>query len=308
MASPAQVPQKIESSHALLPSITGLAAAVAGIVCGIGYVVVSLHHWRYGIVMSEFLRPRIFAAGVLFLLLIAVPVLSVSRIFALFGLTKTAGFHINADPGKKSYLNISLGCGYYFVAFGLASGIAGIFLGGVGMNLTVSLAEFAGLVAVFALENYYVSKYINTSPLVCVFLSFALLAIATFVVWRNYSRDVFWLTGWFFLIGVGFVFLQSVVNEHKTWNSLPWEYWISTILLVALGFSYLYGRLSPGIGGGLTVPITVYLSATNPACQGLECKFLMVEETGRGIYVISGEQHKAYFIPHSTIRGVYYGQ
>jgi len=56
-----------------------------------GFLVVSIHHGQYGIVMFEFLRARVFAAGILFSLFLGVPVLSTWISILLSRRHKTTG-------------------------------------------------------------------------------------------------------------------------------------------------------------------------------------------------------------------------
>ena len=65
-----------------------LGAILLVVVYGTGFLIVSLHHSAYGIAQFNLLKPRIFAAGVLFLFLTSIPVVAAARVVPLW---KTLG-------------------------------------------------------------------------------------------------------------------------------------------------------------------------------------------------------------------------
>jgi hypothetical protein len=90
-----------------------------------GFVIVTLHHARFGISQFDVLRPRIIAAGVSFMLLTAVPALISLRFFGALGLTHT---HVSSAAGTKNLMRLRFlhGAYIYPISFGIAAGFAGL--------------------------------------------------------------------------------------------------------------------------------------------------------------------------------------
>jgi len=62
------------------------AAVIFAVVYGIGFLVLSIHHARFGMEATEPFKPKVFSAGVLFVLLAGVPCVAMARLLAMFGL------------------------------------------------------------------------------------------------------------------------------------------------------------------------------------------------------------------------------
>src|SRR5205807_7443775 len=96
-----------------------LGASVLAIVYAVGFLVVSIHHGRFGILMFEFLRARVFAAGLLLTIFMIVPIVAVSRSFSWLGL-KWPGGTKRITAANWKYAKICALAQFCLVAYGLA--------------------------------------------------------------------------------------------------------------------------------------------------------------------------------------------
>src|SRR5438552_8533055 len=122
-ASPAIVPdQQPASKWRFVERVLSAGTGVFAVVYAAGFLIVSIHHGRYGVILFEFLRARVFAAGILLSVFIAAPVIGASRLFHLFGLAMpTKGTKV--DPQNIIQANICVVCGFSVIAYVLAKAV-----------------------------------------------------------------------------------------------------------------------------------------------------------------------------------------
>src|SRR6266851_7395784 len=88
-----------ESRFVASLEVTARAAALfVAVVYGTGFLIISVHHAQYGIAQFDPLKPKIFSTGVVFLLLVALPILAAFRLFRIFGLRMKAAIGIPCKP------------------------------------------------------------------------------------------------------------------------------------------------------------------------------------------------------------------
>ena len=90
------------------------------VVYAAGFLVVTLHQERFGIAELSFLRPHIFLAGTLFVLLSALPVYSILQLRGYIGPTRTV------IPGGRpitrvAHYQLDVAIGFYAWCYVLAS-------------------------------------------------------------------------------------------------------------------------------------------------------------------------------------------
>ena len=68
---------------------------------GCGFITLLIYHSAFKIADFGLMQPRILAAGFLFLLFLMLPVLAISRMYSIFGLTKLTGREITASEENK---------------------------------------------------------------------------------------------------------------------------------------------------------------------------------------------------------------
>jgi len=109
-----------------------------------GFLVVSVHHGQYGIVMFEFLRARVFAAGILLTLFVAFPMLATWICMRFFEHWKTRG-------KLGSWINAFI---FFLLALQTWVMVAGSWMSGMARSFsglfTVSTSPFKPPLSIFA--------------------------------------------------------------------------------------------------------------------------------------------------------------
>src|SRR6202158_3350718 len=115
--------------ESLLRELFGLtakhAAIIVGVVYGIGFLVLSVHHARFGMEFTEPFKPKVFSAGVLFVVLAGVPCIAMARLMTMFGLRMP---RTQAVTGKgAAFIKLTWVLDFLLVAVGLRMGSAVLF-------------------------------------------------------------------------------------------------------------------------------------------------------------------------------------
>ena len=101
------------------------AAVIFAVVYGIGFLVLSIHHARFGMEATEPFKPKVFSAGVLFVLLAGVPCVAMARLLAMFGLRMRRTYTV---VGKgAAYVGLDHVLEFWLIAVGLRMGSAILF-------------------------------------------------------------------------------------------------------------------------------------------------------------------------------------
>lgn len=287
-----------------------LGGILIATIYGTGFLIVALHHSQYGISEFSLLRARIFSSGLLFVVLLTLPMVVVSRIFNLFGLKKSLGIAISTEPENLKHLKAGLCFGFYWVSAGLAAVLRFLFSGSGGEKpFLSSVFSFAILVLIIALGweakrnfNRYPSKYILASFLV---------SVLNFTVALLYGdRQVFWLALWFYLIGLATVFVYTTWKDDEERSKMEWEWWgISVAPTMLFVFAtHIYGSVAPQYGGGAPLRATMYVSGANPISQSDAIDVLLLEETDHGYYFLrTSADNRGCFLSRNIVVALEFG-
>jgi hypothetical protein len=114
------------------------------------------------------------------------------------------------------------------------------------------------------------------------------------VVFRCYDRTFFWLTLWYYALGIGTLVFLYFARDPVSRGIFLWEqtpFWLlGLIVFYALG---VYGGLKPQLGGGAPVPGVMYVSPKPPIFASESAEVLLLDETGTGYYVLLGSDQKS---------------
>ncbi len=86
--SPALPTERQKSVWDSVEQLVKVGTGLLALIYAAGFLAVSIHHARYGIVMFEFLRARVFAAGTLLAIFVGLPILTVWSSIFLFSRMK----------------------------------------------------------------------------------------------------------------------------------------------------------------------------------------------------------------------------
>jgi len=289
-----------------LETASRLAAVFIAVIYAAGFLIITLHDSQFGIVEFSPFRPRIFSAGALFALLLAVPVLAVSRAFHFFGLRNPAAVSIQVRPENVKYFRLSVGFDFYSVCFALCFPSLVLFPPGYieikpwGFTLLLAVIALFALVMVAQRERFDSHPFSSTT---LSFLSATALVVVAFLFW---SRAYFWLSIWYYFVGIAAVYLHGVFESPERRKGLEWEKAILYCVTVALAFaSGIYGRINPSFGGGRPMPAVLHLVTEAPISSSRSVRVLLVDENDYGYYVLKpGDQSTAYFLRRDLVSSI----
>jgi len=291
---------RIFTSLEFVPRIGGVV--LVGLY-GTGFLIVSLHHAAFGISEFDFVKPRIFSAGVLFLLLTAVPIVAASRIFPIFRVSE-------ADRQRTTmYWRMTRALGFAPTCVGLA------FFARILLFEPVWDPDFHKMIPVFAALAFsvFVFAAIRRSGKTRPIRSGILCGLACLLVAiglglggdDSYSLAV----GWFFGVGTVANTLSEKTRGAEAMKNIEWEMWTFYLLSYLSLYSVLvYGRVTQRFGGGAPITIVIYTTKTVPLFESQPERLFMVDENDRGLYLLrTRDSHHAIFLPRSLIEEVYFG-
>ena len=95
------------------------AAVIFAVIYGIGFLVLSVHHARFGMEMTEPFKPKVFSAGILFVVLAGAPCVAMARSLHMFGLRKP---RIYIVEGKgNAFVGLTKVLDFWVIAVGFAT-------------------------------------------------------------------------------------------------------------------------------------------------------------------------------------------
>ena len=112
---PANARQEI-SPQSLFSLTAKHAATIFAVIYGAGFLIISIHHGRLGMLAVEPFKAKIFSAGLLFALLTGIPCIGMARTMGLFGLRRPA---IQVVESHIVYVYISWALDFWWIEVGL---------------------------------------------------------------------------------------------------------------------------------------------------------------------------------------------
>jgi len=180
------------TSHVL---IVGAAAVYL-----FGFIVVSIFDASYGIADFNLFRTKVISVGTLFVLLLAIPMLTTFRMFALFGLTVqdpvTSG--LTVTPKNRPLVIVFAASSVPFACIGLTFVLAFLFATFHWWRDGFLLFMLPG--AVMAALGVLGKKWFNAHPFPFVFLSFLNAAALFLILFKYTDRSIFWFVVWLSLV------------------------------------------------------------------------------------------------------------
>jgi len=290
-------------------SLIEMASKSVGVVLAVAYVagflIVALHHARFGIAEFSPLKPKVFAAGVLFLLLSLVPSVGAWRWSRhLLASSEESPESRRILKWRKVENAIS------FFLFAQVLALPWLFLFSPGMSIKVitkPLWWFAGWAALYLALIFVHRRFFHRVPILLTLLSF-IGAVGFFAI--SYilgSRESFWLSLWFYLVGVATIAVLHQKADSTKLAAVEWERWIPAVLLFPLSIfaAEIYGTIKSEYGGAAPRPVKIYLGKSNPISISPSDSVLLVEETEHGYYVKrTAEEKKLYFLKRDTVEAI----
>jgi hypothetical protein len=308
-AAPNHDIQQRSSFQTRLEFCLKFGALFFGLVYALGFLIVAIHHSTLSIPEFDPLKPKIFSAGIVFILFVSFPVLAALRAFDLFGLgvVRSTGFQVS--EGNEAAATAVLIFFFWWVGFAFSLTIGQIFVGDVlqwgprgGIAETVSI----GVVALYvALSRKYFNRFPDT------FASTALLVVIAdaIVTFKFLNRTLFWLSLWAYAVGLGGAYCLRLLNDPQKRRKFEWERLLPYVAIVIASYStFLYGHIPPHYGGGKPTPSTLYFASKVPFTNADSANVQFLEETNSGYYILAtGDEKHAYFLRRDLVSAIHFG-
>jgi hypothetical protein len=276
-----------------------------------GFMIVSLSDAQCGILQFNLLKPRIFASGALFGVLIAIPVVAIRRVRRRSLVPEQPGQEwdkASFDGNRYFNMCIILAAVSYGVLWSTAPHDVGMLSQLPPIKSAIFfLTVFADLSATRAFLKYH-----KTDPSISRFLPTVSFVLANVIVlyvfgsWKGFVRIVYW----FFGVGLYASWLEDRFRDSKKRARLYLELLLMfAVTFTALYARFIYGGLNSSLGGGAMPPLTLYLAQRVPSLPGIQEHVLLIDETDMGFYVLqNASDRQAVFIPRNYVISVKYGE
>jgi hypothetical protein len=275
------------------------AAVIFAVIYGVGFLILSIHHARFGMETTEPFKPKVFSAGVLFAVLAGVPCIAMARVLAMFGLRMP---RTQIIEGKgAAYVGLTWVLDFWVVALGLRAASAVLF---VPLELAPQYPGWLFYIlwcAVAALAGVYFLD-LNRWPIGTIVTKVVLFASLVAVVFRYNSHAFFLQTIWFYLVGLIFLWLRYERKIHAP-QTYDWERQAFSVLGVVAFFAiFVYAHIASAYGGGAPIRVDVTFNrATSFTANKTETAFL-VDQDSQGYYVVhKADDTETHFIPRDAI-------
>jgi hypothetical protein len=274
------------------------AAFIFAMVYGTGFLVLSIHHGRLGIDAIEPFKPKVFSAGLLFVVLAGVPCIAMARLAGLFGLRMPTVTVV--DSRRMGLIRLSWVLDFWWIAVGLRMGSALLFTG------VEFIPRYPGwLLATVAIALWVVGSHVlklKRHPLKSTFMNFGMFVVAVAIFYKYMSHEFFLEVIWFYSTGLIFLWIHFLWNSSNS-ETYDWERNAFSILGLVLFFAlFLYGHIRSIYGGGAPIRVDVIFNRPTSFSASTTANGFVVDQDSHGYYIIHQEEEKeAHFIPREAV-------
>src|SRR6266566_4971434 len=280
MAEPEQqaTQPKREFLAVLSPWAETFSKAVAGIAIALyacGFLIVSLHHSKFGFVGTNPFRPRVLAAGAWFFFFTGIP----------------ASFAASYRP--KSWLKI-------------ARDSAALWVGSYSTSILLGYVLFAAWLALVEAVNYSkVPNWLATAASVLLTAFYVAEPTRTLLVKHEFEMSSIAL--WFFACSVVAIVEFKIRNPRNLVADAEWAKMLGVLFVALLAFAqYVYPHLKASWGGGTPANVTIYFTKDSLLGPGKAVQAQLIEEADEGFYIVGPKESKAIFVPRSSVALIYF--
>lgn len=300
MPTPAHQPENGGSLlTAVTPLVDLLSKGVAGIAIALyasGFLIISLHHSKYGFTETNPFRPRILAAGAWFFLFSGIPIAIVT---AYRGKSQLAWLQFAQFlyPYYVGCVMLSIPASMLFSFSSVPALAAPVRWWWV----TAILLSLGALV--FLTES---KKFPPVVPAVAsvLFVSFFVQdAIRELFIAQSFQQRS--ITLWLF--GLGVVTLVELNARSKNFAETAWTKTVFVLLASLLVFaSYYYPHIKAAWGGGTPVTVTLFFTKQSPIKASQSVSVQLVDESDAGFYIVGQNETRAISVPRNAVSLVYF--
>jgi hypothetical protein len=286
------------ASHALVVG--------AGLVYVFGFVIVSISDASYGIADFSLFRTKVVAVGILFALLLAIPVMLTFRMFGIFGLTTQYAnlFAPAVTEQNYTYHLIDVALNIPFACAGMTWLLLFLFTSFSGWK-PIGFGLFLLTVIMLAMIGVWTRGRFDRHPRFFVAISFlACVALGTILL-KYADRAFLWMVAWLTVISVLTLIVSRTLRDPEKLRTIQWErlFLIAMPLIFGLYAFGIYPKIRHEFGGGAPVPVILHLTKKLAVFESSEVSVSLIDETEQGYYVVRGSD-KALFVARNLVESV----
>ncbi len=261
-----------------------------------GFLIVSLHHYKYGFVDTNLFRARILAAGAWFFFLSGVPIFAVTRIRTQVLQMSLLQLAVFAYPYYAGCLFLTLLANPFFSFSDYSPWPGPAPHPWWWLLITIVLLG----VLIFLIDWKKSPRIVTAVASVSVVLFYAHYPLRDLLVDHRFQPSA--VTLWFFAVGV-----LSIVEVKARLRGGDWEKTAFLVLGALFVFAFFYyPHIKAPWGGGTPVNITVYFTKDSAVKPSQAVSAQLVDESDAGIYIVAPNETKAIFVPRNAVALIYF--
>ena len=90
---------------------------------------------------------------------------------------------------------------------------------------------------------------------------------------------------------------DKLKGKGENWAAIT----LILIPMISVYASYIYGKIKPEYGGGAPIPVTLHVVTLGNENSAGTINTSLVDETEHGFYAVNSGEHKAFYLPRSTV-------
>ena len=296
---------------ALAPWADSISKAVAALAIGLytcGFLIVLLHHSRYGFIGGSLFRPHMIAAGAWFCFFLAPPVAAATRYRTVPWAT------VARESFDLWFGSFVIGLPFTYLLFEL-SGVTPSIIG----NPWSFLAGYPWwfiiggmLVVAIKLLSQMLKSQLARIVEIVVSVLFSLCFLSLTIDNRTFGLGT--VTTWFVVVTLVTIVWLKVWEEDLQWTFMfkldepeEWMMPLLTVFFLLLTFSYIYyPHLKAYLGGGAPVAVTIGFTKDSAISPNKALSARLIEEADEGFYILGLGESRAVYIPRNAVSFIYF--
>lgn len=282
-------------------TVVQLVGAGAVLMYVAGFLVLSLYYASFGITQINLFRPKTVAAGILFVVLAALPAIETLQVLDIRNKHKEGSVTLVWLFSTGLWVLAAVGSNVLLRPFLVGTSIPESFFSWEAA-LIPSVAVIAAIPVIPRTKKWAV-------PLAIILFVLAFSWMA-FSVFRTRDRTFWVMIGWFLWCGWLTLQIRGGLREPQKLRAANWIFIVTLAMSLTTFFGVqVYRRVPSGFGGGAPGPITVEFLDKSPLDGALRDQVWLIDETDAGFYVVQKEEaRQAVFLPRTIVRVIYFGK
>jgi hypothetical protein len=292
-----------------LETASRVGAILLVIVYVFGFVAVTFANSSRGIINFSLFRTKVLAAGFLFSVFLAFPLLDWSRVFGKLGFppNQDATLREGVVSRRTKVYSGSRRLLFFFMA---SIAMAGLFCLFIFVRIPHGrfVALYLGFIAAGVAVLMICDSQSPRHPLACASLCLALTALGVAGLILVKDQTAARMIGWFFLVAFAAHYIEKDFREAQHPRNITWH-WILIYAVMALAYfgTQLYPMIPPHLGGGEPTHAIFQFANASPVDGSSKDEVWLLDEVDAGYYVLrTPGEHKAIFLPRSLVSAIYF--